>query len=561
MRQTSTVETWKRTWSRVTLLLLLSAAPIFAATITVTSTGDSGPGSLRAAIASAANGDTINFNLVYPATIVLSTPLTLGPSVTITGPGVGNLAISGADSVGVLIVNAGATAQVSGVTFTQGASGLGGCIFNSGTLTLTNTAVTNCRNFAELGGGILNAGSVATLNLNGSTVTANFAGACLQAALGAGGGIFNYLGTVNLSSSTVSGNITTGGPGASGSCFEGGAIGWGGGGGGIFNFFGTLLVNTSTISANVSSFGGGIFNSYGALTLVNSTIAENGAGATGGGIYTQSDSAVTVSFSTIWNNIANNGQGFTPIALTPPSTGGGGGGGCCIFIADVYNSGGAGILYAEAAEGTPTMSVKNSILSNYGDNCQGQFISAGYNLSDDGTCLNSLTQTSDLNNTAAGLDPGGLKNNGGPTQTVALLATSSAVNAIPLSSCTDASGNPVTTDQRGVRRPQGSGCDIGAFEYFHSHYMVPAVQTFLLMDAVEASTLPRIVQGVLTLPLQAAVDFMNQGNAPVAVGQLEAFVVLVDVVRLAGGLSQQQAAAWATSAQGIIQSLRSGSAS
>jgi YVTN family beta-propeller protein len=93
-------------------------------------------------------------------------------------------------------------------------------------------------------------------------------------------------------------------------------------------------------------------------------------------------------------------------------------------------------------------------------------VSAGYNLSDDATCT-SFTQTGDLNNTPAGLDPGGLQSNGGPTQTIALLATSPAVDAIPVSPinhCTDVVGNPVTTDQRGVSRPQGPACDIGAFE-------------------------------------------------------------------------------------------------
>src|SRR5271167_1574943 len=138
MRQSSTVKALERIWSGVALLLFLSAVPIFGATITVTNTNDSGPGSLRAAIASAANGDAINFNVAYPATIVLSTPLTLGPSVTITGPGASSLAISGADSVAVLIVNAGATVAISGVTIEHGSSLLGGGIFNDGTLTLTN---------------------------------------------------------------------------------------------------------------------------------------------------------------------------------------------------------------------------------------------------------------------------------------------------------------------------------------------------------------------------------------------------------------------------------------
>jgi hypothetical protein len=60
----------------------------------------------------------------------------------------------------------------------------------------------------------------------------------------------------------------------------------------------------------------------------------------------------------------------------------------------------------------------------------------------------------------AGLDPKGLQNNGAPTQTLALLPTSPAVDAIPAASCTDINNNPLTTDQRGIAHPQGSACDI-----------------------------------------------------------------------------------------------------
>ena len=94
--------------------------------------------------------------------------------------------------------------------------------------------------------------------------------------------------------------------------------------------------------------------------------------------------------------------------------------------------------------------------------------SAHYNLSDDNSCIAYFIQSGDLNNTAAGLDPSGLQDNGGPTKTVALLSTSPAVNAIPVSPtnyCTLVDGTtPVTTDQRGVSRPQGAACDIGAYE-------------------------------------------------------------------------------------------------
>src|SRR5262252_3585470 len=113
--------------SGVAALLVLSAVPAFGSIITVVNTGDSGPGSLRDAIASAAPGDTIDFSLAYPATIRLLTPLTLGPSptMTISGPGASNLTISGEDNVVVFVVNAGAEDTISGLTITRGSSLLG----------------------------------------------------------------------------------------------------------------------------------------------------------------------------------------------------------------------------------------------------------------------------------------------------------------------------------------------------------------------------------------------------------------------------------------------------
>jgi uncharacterized repeat protein (TIGR01451 family) len=60
------------------------------------------------------------------------------------------------------------------------------------------------------------------------------------------------------------------------------------------------------------------------------------------------------------------------------------------------------------------------------------------------------------------LDPAGLQDNGGPTRTIALQSGSPAIDAIP--SDVNGCGTTITTDQRGVSRPQGSGCDVGAFE-------------------------------------------------------------------------------------------------
>jgi hypothetical protein len=171
---------------------------------------------------------------------------------------------------------------------------------------------------------------------------------------------------------------------------------------------------------------------------VNSTISGNSAGFYGGGIGSESTSAVlSVSFSTISGNLS--------------ATSG--------FIGSGDETGNFN-----------TATVKNSILANSsatGGNCHlGTAItSGGGNLSDDSSCTPSFSQATDINNMPAGLDTGGLQLNApGTTKTIALLSTSLAVNAIPPAACTDVSANPVTTDQRGVSRPQGTNCDIGAYE-------------------------------------------------------------------------------------------------
>lgn len=104
------------------------------------------------------------------------------------------------------------------------------------------------------------------------------------------------------------------------------------------------------------------------------------------------------------------------------------------------------------------VTMKNTLLANSssGGNCfnDGVLSSGHYNLSDDNSCSAYFNQSGDLSNTAAGFDPTGLQNNGGPTKTVMLLSTSPAVDAIPVSPtnyCTLADGTtPVSTDQRGV---------------------------------------------------------------------------------------------------------------
>jgi hypothetical protein len=117
----------------------------------------------------------------------------------------------------------------------------------------------------------------------------------------------------------------------------------------------------------------------------------------------------------------------------------------------------------------PVVSISNTLIAgNSEGNCYGGIGSGGFNLDDDGTCCN-LTDPTDLPSTDPMLGP--LQDNGGPTFTHALLPGSPAIDAIPLADCTyDDDGDPLTPevpmteDQRGVARPQGEGCDIGAYE-------------------------------------------------------------------------------------------------
>jgi len=110
-----------------------------------------------------------------------------------------------------------------------------------------------------------------------------------------------------------------------------------------------------------------------------------------------------------------------------------------------------------------TYTLANTIVANNGGgDCLkwggAPFTSNGNNIVSDGTCNTlGLNGPGDLHNTNPNLGP--LQNNGGDTETHALLSGSSAIDHVPVVSCT------LSTDQRGVSRPQGIACDTGAFEY------------------------------------------------------------------------------------------------
>lgn len=161
----------------ILVCMLAAARPCAAAIWTVTSTADDGtPGTLRAALAGAADGDTIDFALATPAVIGLDTnagPLVVDKSVTIAGPGRDQLTVDGQQGSVVFGVGEGATAAISGLTIANGWSRYnGGGVRNSGTLTLSDCMV---RDNATIwgGGGVLTYGPLA---VTGCTLSGNSCG-------------------------------------------------------------------------------------------------------------------------------------------------------------------------------------------------------------------------------------------------------------------------------------------------------------------------------------------------------------------------------------------------
>ena len=248
-------------------------------TTTVTTTADSGPGSLRGALTCAADGDTIDATGVS-GTITLTTgELLVTNSVTILGPGVTNLAVNGNAASRVFHIGSGTTVTIASLTITNGAdsSGIGGAgIYNDhSTLTVSNCTVSGNLVGNGPGGGIFNYGQSsgsAMLTIVNSTVSGNSAG-------GTGGGIYNdaELGsaTVKIINSTLSGNSADRGGGIYSDGEDAGSA--------------ALTVMNSTFSGNSATYGGGIFNDGVAgsatLKIVNSTLSDNSAGSGGGGIY------------------------------------------------------------------------------------------------------------------------------------------------------------------------------------------------------------------------------------------------------------------------------------
>jgi len=360
--------------------------------------------------------------------------------------------VSNVDGGGVFVVDGSLTA-VRSVLRGNYAEHDGGGIY-TGTATLAGCVVDG--NVASRFGGGIYAGLTGTLT--GCTVSNNLA-------RDAGGGI--YAGDAILSNSTVVGNgAETFGGGIRAvhvnlsNCIVSGNFANQHQGGGIYASDTADLINSTVRGNSAGSDGGGI-RAFKSTTLTNSTICGNRAEEFGGGVYTDEGNFIN---ATVAKNVAGYGGG---VAIWQGSF-------LNVTIAENIARYGGGGVHRVVTTGT-TVTVENSLIalnkvtlriSGAAVDVSGTFDSQGHNLIGAVNGATGFGAPGDLLGSKDDpLDPllGELRNNGGKTQTYALLAGSKAIDA------GDNAGAP-TFDQRGIRRPRDGNrdgryiVDIGAFE-------------------------------------------------------------------------------------------------
>ncbi len=336
-----------------------------AATLIITNTNDSGPGSLRQAIADAAPGDRITFDSSLAGqTIALASDLTINKDLIIDGFGLLPQIIISGEGIAHLQISSYPTVTIKGLTIANAYNaGNGGAISSNSFLTVMNSTLRNNQSGGN-GGGL----SVAYLTIIDSTIRDNHAA-------GNGGAIFSP-------------QVTT--------------------------------IRNTTIYRNQADGAGGAISSQGTqMIMSNSTVTQNQSGYDGGAIFMNSPVlSGTIENSTFVGNNADSGA--SELALLASST---------LALGNTI------FVCLSTSNNCYSASLASQILP-----------------------WNSILGAGPLSN--YGLAE--LADNGGPTETMALLPGSPLIDAGDDAVCDNSFVNNL--DQRGVTRPQGGHCDIGSYE-------------------------------------------------------------------------------------------------
>ncbi|MEO8609269.1 MAG: right-handed parallel beta-helix repeat-containing protein [Chloroflexota bacterium] len=402
-----------------------------------------------------------------------------GSDITIEGQGHTLTRDVNAPAFRILRVAAGGNLTLLNLVVSNGdvlsGSGSGGGMYNAGTLTIINSTFSG--NKADLGGAVYSTGTLLIIN---STFSGNTGQSAGGGVLNAGGG------TMDIHNSVFFGNTASFGNGGaiqneanatlnSSSIFDNDAFF---NGGAVYNYTtGTMTINSSSFYANSTGSLGGAMLSFGTLNLRNSTVSDNTAGNKGGAVYNGFNGTATIINSTIsGNSAATSGGGVQSINTSPTIT---------------------------------NTIVTNNIITDSltVGNCSGWTMVGSYSLDNDGSCTNFVNSPT--------INLASLADNGGPTQTIALNAGSSALDTANATPCTTA---PILGfDQRGVLRgidangtpnnPVTGDCDIGALE------SGGAIRTVQFAD-----TNSTITPGSMTaIPVRLTLDApLTAGYAPIS---------------------------------------------
>ena len=288
--------------NRLAVLLFLAlfcvawTSVVHAATsITVTSVGDSGAGTLREALSRAADGDTIDASTVSGTILLTGGELLVTNSVTIVGPGPGTLAVDGHSVGHVFHAKSNVVVRIESLTITNGHATrqqrghrrvpFGGGIYSDhASFTISNCILSG--NKAPYGGAVYVDGGLFTIDtstlssnkasfggavyVNGGTLAVHNSVLSNNAASDFGGGVYSRVGangsaTLQIDTSRLGSNKAPNG-------------------GAVYVKGGTFTLDTSTLSGNKAGFGAAVYVNGGILTIQNSTLNQNSARYFGGGI-------------------------------------------------------------------------------------------------------------------------------------------------------------------------------------------------------------------------------------------------------------------------------------
>ncbi|MEZ0392851.1 MAG: choice-of-anchor Q domain-containing protein [Pseudobdellovibrionaceae bacterium] len=383
----------------------------------------SGTCTLRAAISAAIASTGSKAILLPPGTISLSSvnPLAISKGLEIYGDCESGTVVDGLDQTQILQVTAGPT-QIENLTLQRGyVEDDSGAALNI--KAMSGTFTTTLKNFKVLN------------NKIGGCPSGT--GICEAAGVFIYGQSSSSQARINLSGCEIRGNKHLGG-------------GWGGGLSAWSNT--QLTIQNCTFADNQSlSYGAGLATRGGNLIISQSLFLRNQGRGEGGGIFI--DHGVTTASSltnvTMIENKSDDGGGIYV-----------GGGSLSILNSTFTNNTASSPFYGGALATQVTIQLENSLFAKNLSNgsakhCTGSFVSRGSNLSDGPAIDCGLNQATDIVNT----DPllASLQDNGGATQTLALLSGSPAMDKGNAASCP-------AVDQREAARLVSGKCDIGAFE-------------------------------------------------------------------------------------------------